>query len=85
MRLAIAGLSSGIRRQAKKLNVTYKFLFVSANGDQLREITALIESGAIRPVVGGVHSFNDTFNDTVAALSALENNRIRGKAVVSSP
>ena len=58
LRLAIAGLSSGIRRQAKKLGVTYEFLFMRASGDQLREITALIDNGAIRPVVGQVLPFD---------------------------
>jgi NADPH:quinone reductase-like Zn-dependent oxidoreductase len=39
LRLVIAGLSGKIRRQAKKLGVTYEFLFVRASGDQLRQIT----------------------------------------------
>lgn len=81
LRLAIAALSSGIRRQAKKLGVTYSFLFMRASGDQLREITALIENGAIRPVVGRVHAFDDA----AEALSALEKGGIRGKAVLTNP
>ena len=39
LRLAITGLSSKIRRQAKKLGVSYEFLFMRASGDQLRQIT----------------------------------------------
>lgn len=81
MRLAIAALSSGIRRQANKLGVTYSFLFMRASGDQLREITALIDNGAIRPIVGRVHAFDDA----AEALSALEKGGIRGKAVLSNP
>lgn len=81
LRLAIAALSSGIRRQAKKLGVSYSFLFMRASGDQLREITALIDNGVIRPVVGRVHSFDDAGE----ALSALERGGIRGKAVLINP
>jgi NADPH:quinone reductase-like Zn-dependent oxidoreductase len=81
LRLAIAALSSGIRRQANKLGVTYSFLFMRASGDQLREITALIDNGAIRPIVGRVHPFDDA----AEALIALEKGGIRGKAVLTNP
>ena len=33
LRVAITGLSAGIRRQAKKLGVSYEFLFMRASGD----------------------------------------------------
>lgn len=79
LRLVIAGLSSGIRRQAKKLGVTYEFLFMRASGDQLRQITALIDNGVLRPVVGRVFPFDET----AQALQGLEKGGIRGKAVIS--
>ena len=60
LRLAIAGLSSKIRRQAKKLGVSYEFLFMRASGDQLRQITALVDDGVLRPVVGQVFDFDQT-------------------------
>ena len=81
LRLAMTGLSSGIRRRARKLGVDYEFLFMRASGDQLSEITALIDSGALRPVVGKVVPFDQT----PEALSALEKGGIRGKAVISNP
>jgi len=81
LRLAIAGLSAGIRRQARKLGVRYEFLFMRASGDQLRQITDLIDNGALRPVVGRVFSFDQT----VQALQDLEKGGIRGKAVISNP
>ncbi|KRE80999.1 NADP-dependent oxidoreductase [Arthrobacter sp. Soil762] len=81
LRLAISGLSAGIRRQARKLGVSYQFLFMRASGDQLRQITALIDDGALRPVVGRVFPFGQT----VEALEGLEKGGIRGKAVVSNP
>jgi NADPH:quinone reductase-like Zn-dependent oxidoreductase len=80
LRLAVAGLSSGIRRQARRLGVHYEFLFMRASGDQLREITALVDGGAIRPVVGKTVPFDET----AEALSALERGGIRGKAVVTA-
>jgi NADPH:quinone reductase-like Zn-dependent oxidoreductase len=81
LRLAIAGLSAGIRRQARKLGVSYEFLFMRASGDQLRQITALIDDGALRPVVGRVFPFDQT----VQALEGVEKGGIRGKAVISNP
>jgi NADPH:quinone reductase-like Zn-dependent oxidoreductase len=79
LRLAITALSAGIRRQARKLGVSYEFLLMRASGDQLRQITALIDSGALRPVVGRVFPFDQT----VQALQGLEKGGIRGKAVIS--
>jgi len=79
VRLAVTGLSGRIRRQARKLAVSYEFLFMRASGEQLRQVTALIDSGALRPVVGKVVSFDQT----PAALGALGRGGIRGKAVIS--
>ena len=79
VRLAVTGLSAGIRRQARKLGVSYEFLFMRASGDQLRRITALIDNGALRPIVGRVFPFGQT----VEALQSLEKGGIRGKAVIS--
>jgi NADPH:quinone reductase-like Zn-dependent oxidoreductase len=81
LRLAVRGLSAGIRRQARKRGVSYEFLFMRASGDQLRQIAALIDGGALRPVVGRVFPFAQT----VEALQGLENGGIRGKAVISNP
>lgn len=81
LRLAVSGLSAGIRRQARKRGVSYEFLFMRASGDQLRQITTLIDGGALRPVVGRVFPFGQT----VEALQSLEQGGIRGKAVISNP
>ncbi|MEJ3747421.1 NADP-dependent oxidoreductase [Actinomycetes bacterium KLBMP 9797] len=80
LRLAINALSAGIRRRAKKLGVRYEFLFMRASGDQLRQITALIDNGALRPVVGKI----TPFRQTVQALQGLDKGGIRGKAVISN-
>lgn len=80
LRLAVTALSRKIRRQAKKLGVTYEFLFMHASGDQLRQITTLIDQGAVRPVVGKVFPFDQT----PQALQSLSQGGIRGKAVIGN-
>lgn len=71
-------LSWEIRQKASKRNVDYSFLFMKPNGDQLRKITALVEAGAIRPVIDKVFPFNST-ND---ALGYVERGRAKGKVVI---
>ncbi|MGJ5797878.1 NADP-dependent oxidoreductase [Streptomyces europaeiscabiei] len=80
LRLAVAGLSRKIRNQAKKLGVTYEFLLMRASGDQLRQITTLIDQGVVRPVVGKVVRFDQT----PQALQSLSQGGIRGKAVIGN-
>ncbi len=72
-------LSFGARRKAKRLNATFSFLFMRANGDQLSEITSLIDKGVIRPVVERVFPFEST----QAALDFVEKGRAKGKVVVN--
>jgi len=79
LRLAIAGLSGKIRRQANRLGVRYEFLFVRVSGDQLRQITTLVDHGVLRPVVGKIFGFDQT----PQALQSLSKGGIRGKAVIT--
>ncbi|WP_265522807.1 NADP-dependent oxidoreductase [Oerskovia flava] len=79
MRLAMAALSGKIRRQARRLGVTYEFLFVHASGEQLRQITALVDEGVLRPVVGRVFAFDET----VQAVQSLGKGGVRGKSVIT--
>jgi NADPH:quinone reductase-like Zn-dependent oxidoreductase len=79
LRIAMTALSRSIRSKAKALGVTYHFLFMHADGRQLREIAALVDSGAIRPVVGITYPFEET----PAALAALGSTGTRGKAVIT--
>ncbi|SDD77343.1 NADP-dependent oxidoreductase [Glycomyces harbinensis] len=79
VRLAVTAMSAGIRRQAKKLGVTYEFLFMRASGAQLGEITALIDGGALRPIL----SKAVPFDQLPEALEALERGGIRGKVVIT--
>lgn len=78
MKLLMNVLSFGIRRKARRRNVRFSFLFMKASGSQLRQITSLIESGAIRPVMDRVFPFEAT-NE---ALAFVETGRAKGKVVV---
>ena len=71
-------LSFGIRRKARRRRVSYSFLFMRANGTQLGEMTPLLKSGVIRPVIDRVFPFEGT-ND---ALAYIETGRSKGKVVV---
>ncbi|OWG17930.1 NADPH:quinone oxidoreductase [Delftia sp. K82] len=78
VRLVMRLLSSGVRRRARGRGIDYSFLFMRANGGQLREITRLIEAGAIRPVVDKVFAFEST-NE---ALAYAEAGHAKGKVVI---
>jgi len=79
IRLAMTALSFRTRRRARRHHVTYSFLFMKASGDQLRELTSLIEAGTIRPVVDRVFEFDSTRE----ALAYVEEGRAKaGKVVV---
>lgn len=71
-------ISSGAKKKAKKLNTTFKFLFMRAEGSQLEQITQLIESGVIKPVIDKVFPFEQT-ND---AMAYVESGRTKGKVVI---
>lgn len=79
LRLAVTGLSSKVRGQARKLGVNYEFLFMRASGDQLRQITALVDAGVVRPVVGKLFDFAETPQAVQSTVKA----GIRGKAVIA--
>lgn len=78
LKLVINLLSFSARKKAKKQYVSFKFLFMRADGKQLGEITKLIEAGVIKPVIDKVFPFEQT-NE---ALSYVETGRSKGKVVV---
>lgn len=71
-------LSFGIKKKAQLKNVDYSFLFMKANGEELRQLAKLIDSGEIRPVVDRVFPF-ESIGD---AIEYLETGRAKGKVVV---
>jgi len=76
--LAMRLLSYRIRRKSKRRHVRYSFLLMRASGDQLREISSLIDSGIIRPCVDRVFPFESTKE----AMAYVETGRAKGKVVV---
>ncbi len=78
LKVGMRVLSYGVRAKAKRHQVNYSFLFMRANGAQLGQITVLIDSGIIRPVVDRVFPFDSTDE----AMAYVEGGRARGKVVV---
>jgi NADPH:quinone reductase-like Zn-dependent oxidoreductase len=79
LKLVMRLLSRGVRKKAKGFGIRYSFLFMRAQGQQLSEITSLIESGVIRPVVDKVFPFEKTGD----ALAYVETGRAKGKVVIT--
>jgi len=78
LKIVLKVLSAGIRKKAKRLGVNFSFLFMRAHGEQLSQITKLIEAGAIKPVLDKVLPFEQT-NE---AMTYVESGRAKGKVVV---
>jgi NADPH:quinone reductase-like Zn-dependent oxidoreductase len=79
LRLAIALLSVKTRRAARRRGVRYSFLLMRASGQQLDEITKLIDSGALRPIVDRTYAFDEA----PQALAHVEGGRAKGKVVIT--
>nr|WP_286198685.1 NADP-dependent oxidoreductase [Mesorhizobium sp. BR1-1-16] len=79
LRLVMRMLSRGILKKAKRRGVDYSFLFMRAEGGQLREIAKLIDAGVLRPVVDKVFPFART----PESLAYVETGRAKGKVVVA--
>jgi NADPH:quinone reductase-like Zn-dependent oxidoreductase len=78
VKLIMKFLSSGVKKKAKRLGVSFSFLFMRAQGGQLSQIANLIEAGVIKPVVDKVFPFEQT-NE---AMFYVETGRAKGKVVV---
>jgi NADPH:quinone reductase-like Zn-dependent oxidoreductase len=72
-------LSRKIHKQARKLGVSYSFLFMQANGAQLRELATLYDTGHLRPVIDTTFPFTQTLQ----ALAYVEQGRATGKVVIT--
>jgi len=79
VKLIMRLLSSGVRKKAKRLRVNFSFLFMRAEGNQLSEITLLINAGIIKPVMDKVFPFEQT-NE---AMNYVETGRAKGKVVIA--
>ena len=72
-------LSRKVRGQARRLGVSYSFLFMRADGAQLRELASLYDAGHLRPVVDRTFPFDATLE----ALAYVEQGRAGGKVVIT--
>lgn len=70
--------SAKVRRKAAQRGIDYSFLFMRADGPQLRQIAQLVETGAITPVIDSVFGF-DALSQ---AMDRVASGRARGKVVV---
>jgi len=79
IRMLLRFLSYRIRKKAKQRQVRYSFLFMRAHGEQLSELSSLIDAGIIHPIVD--RSF--AFEATKEALDYVETGRVKGKVVIT--
>lgn len=79
LKCVIPMLSWSIRHKAKKLGITYSFLFMQPNGKHLSKITELVEAGKITPVIDQSYEFVQIKE----ALQYVNTGRSKGKVVVN--
>lgn len=80
VRLAIGALSARTRRRARKLGVTYRFLFITPDGRALRRIAELVDQGVLRPIIDRVLPFDRTLQALAEAVAP----GTRGKVLVTT-
>ncbi|PYE15490.1 NADPH:quinone reductase-like Zn-dependent oxidoreductase [Williamsia limnetica] len=79
-KLVLSLLSRKVRAAAKKRGVRYSFFFMRSNGEQLRELAALYDTGHLRPVIDSTFAFEQT----VEALAYVEAGKTKaGKVVIT--
>jgi len=71
-------MSLGIRLRTFPRAIRYEFFFMRPSGEQLRELTKLIDAGKLKPVVDRVFPFSQA----KAAFDYLEKGRAKGKVVL---
>jgi len=78
VRVAVWLMGRKVYAASAKAGAAYDWAMTESNGDQLRDIAALVDSGAIKPVIDREFAFEQL----PAALSYLEAGRARGKVVL---
>jgi NADPH:quinone reductase-like Zn-dependent oxidoreductase len=72
-------LSRKVRNQARKLGVRYSFLFMQANGGQLRDLAVLYDAGHLRPLIDQTFPFDQARE----AMAYVEQGRANGKVIIT--
>jgi NADPH:quinone reductase-like Zn-dependent oxidoreductase len=70
--------SAGIRRQARRHGVTYRYMFMRPHGADLAQLAQLVQSKELEVIVDREFAFDQIG----AALEYLEQGRAKGKVVV---
>ena len=70
--------SKKITKQANSKSAYYKFIFMTPNGNQLNDITSLVEAEKIKPIIDKIFPFSETID----ALVYQKSGRTKGKIVV---
>jgi NADPH:quinone reductase-like Zn-dependent oxidoreductase len=78
VKLAIRLISWQVRHAARRLNCRYRFMLMQPSGVQLEEIAALVDRGAIRPVIDRTYPFH-ALRD---AIAYAHTGRATGKIVI---
>jgi len=79
LRFVFGLMSRKVMRLTKKRGLTYSFLFVRPDGNQLSQIGKLIEAEQIKPTIDKVFPFSEAKN----ALAYLAQGHAKGKVVVN--
>jgi alcohol dehydrogenase len=79
VRVAVWLMGRRVYAASARAGAPYVWFFTESNGDQLRDIAALVDSGAIRPVIDREFAFEKL----PEALAYLEAGRARGKVVLN--
>jgi len=78
VRIAVWLMGRKVYAAAERAGAAYCWFFTESNGAQLREIAALVDRGAIKPVIDREFAFEQL----PEALTYLEAGRARGKVVL---
>lgn len=68
-----------IEKEAKKRNQNYHFIFVQANGQQLKEAAKILEKNQIHPLIGNQYSLTKVN----AALADVAQRKSLGKVIIN--
>ena len=78
IRIAVWLMGRKVYAASRQAGAAYVWFFTESNGQQLREIAALVERGAVKPVIDREFPFEQL----PEALTYLEAGRARGKVVL---
>jgi NADPH:quinone reductase-like Zn-dependent oxidoreductase len=72
-------ISYGIRSQARRAGIHYRYLFMHPSGSDLAQLAELIEQGKLKVIVDKTYPFANIAD----ALAYVESGRAKGKVVVT--